>query len=265
MNRKEQLSYWRTLTKESLANEKYAAREILRYFRVTYDKLINLIDNYGIEEAITRLDSANDRDDLLVIYALIYSTIGRKAYLASQTRLNNELDNNVVDGFGLALFVKKIQELTNSVETVKRIDSVLNTSKEKLTKILEEVKKQGLTVAKAKRFIRKNFLGNDYAKNRSKLIAHVESSYIEGMAAEDSAIYVARQLNIVLEKSWIHVQDEKTRPAHRAVSTEYIPVENTFLVGGYRAKMPHDPSLPLNLLIGCRCRLHIRKKDGGFI
>lgn len=264
MNRKEQLSYWRTLTKESLANEKYAAREILRYFRVTYDKLINLIDNYGIEEAITRLDSANDRDDLLVIYALIYSTIGRKAYLASQTRLNNELNNSVVDGFGLSLFVKKVQELTNSAETVKRIDSVLNTTKEKFVRLLDEVKKQDLTISKAKRFIRKNFLG-DYSKNRYKLISHVESSYIQALAEEDNAIYVSKQLNVQLEKSWIHVVDDRTRPAHRAVSKEYIPIENTFLVGGYRAKMPHDPSLPLNLLIGCRCRLHIRKKYGGFI
>lgn len=265
MTRAKQIKYWKTLTKESLANEKYATREILRYFRVTYDKLINLVENYGTEEAISRLDEANDRDGLFIIYGLIYSTVGRKAYLSSQSRLNNELNNNIVDGFGLALFVKKIQELTNSVETVKRIDSVLNTTKDKLAKILEEAKKQNLTIAKAKRYIRKNFLGNDYAKNRSKLIAHVESSYIEALAQEDNANYVIRQLGVQLEKSWIHVVDDKTRPAHRSVSREYIPIENTFLVGGYRAKMPHDPSLPLSLLIGCRCRLHIRKKDGRFI
>lgn len=264
MDRDAQIKYWKTLTKESIANEKYAAREILRYFRVTYDKLINLIDNYGIEEAINRLDSDNDRDGLLVIYALIYSTIGRKAYLASQTRLNNELDNNAVDGFGLALFVKKIQELTNSAETIKRIDSILNTTNQKFVRLLDEVKKQGLTVATAKRFIKKNFLG-DYSKNRSKLIAHIESSYIQSTSAEDSAIYVSRQLNIQLEKAWIRVYDDHLREGHRAVRTDYIPIEDKFNVGGYMASKPFDPVLPLSLSAGCRCRLHYRKKDGGFI
>jgi len=264
MTEKEKLFYWKSLTRQSLITEKYVTKEILKYFKVTFEKLINLVENYGTEEAINRLEIEEDKKALLLLYGVIYLHIAKVSFPLFEARIKKELNTDIANGFEYSLFVKKVQELVNSVGPLQRVDSIINTTKEKIEKILTEAKTLNLTPSKLRTFIKKNLLGQ-YSLNRSKLIAHVETSYIEAISQEDSAIYVARQLGILLEKSWIHVMDEKTRSAHRAVDTKYIPIEDKFNVGGYQAKMPFDPSLPLGLTIGCRCRCHYRKKEGGFI
>lgn len=55
--------------------------------------------------------------------------------------------------------------------------------------------------------------------------------------------------------SWITRRDDLVRDAHVAVDRDIVPTGSMFIVGGYEARYPGDPSLPIGLRINCRCQL----------
>lgn len=261
---KEEIAYFKSKTKEQLRYEKYAIKQILVYFKTTYVHVSELLDNYSVEETINILESENDRDQLLLILGTIYTTVGISSFTSAYSSLKTSLGSTGTDSFGLSLWRQKLTDMIRSPETIIRTDSIHKTTLDHVKKIFDKGKELNLTVKKLKTLLKKNILGS-YALNRSKLIALTETSYIAGTAEEQSAIYVGRELNIVLEKKWVKIFDDRLREGHRSVTTDYIGIESKFNVSGYQASRPYDPVLPLNLTINCRCKLHYRKKEGGFI
>ena len=261
---KEEIAYFKSKTKEQLRYEKYAIKQILVYFKTTYAHVSELLDNYSVEETINILESENDRDQLLLILGSIYTTVGVSAFTSAYSSLKTSIGSNTTDSFGLSLWKQKLTDIIRSPETIIRTDSIHRTTLDHVKKIFDKGKELNLTVNKLKTFLKKNILGT-YALNRSKLIALTETSYISGTAEEQSAIYVARELNIVLEKKWMRIFDLALRDGHRHVTTDYIGIESKFNVAGYLCSRPYDPVLPINLIANCRCKLHYRKKEGGFI
>ena len=59
----------------------------------------------------------------------------------------------------------------------------------------------------------------------------------------------------IAAKSWITQRDDRVRESHGAVDRDVVPAGETFMVGGYEARFPGDPSLPIALRINCRCIL----------
>lgn len=264
MTKKEELAYYKSLTREQLRHEKFVIKEVLKYFRSTYKRLIELLDNYSVEETINILESENDRDELLLLFGSIYTTVGVSSFVSAYSRLKTILSSNTSDTFGLSLWKQKITDIIRSPETIIKTDSVYRTTLDHIKKVIDKGKQLNLSITKLKRLLRLNILGT-YALNRAKLIALTETSFISNTSEEDAAIYVSRELNVSLEKKWLRIYDERLRNSHHNVTTEYIPIESTFNVGGYQARAPYDKVLPLKETINCRCRLHYRKKDGGFI
>jgi len=261
---KEEIAYFKSKTKEQLRYEKYAIKQILVYFKTTYAHVSELLDNYSVEETINILESKNDRDQLLLILGTIYTTVGISAFTSAYSSLKASLSSDTTDSFGLSLWKQKLTDIIRSPESIIRTDSIHKTTLDHIKKIFDKGKELNLTVNKLKTLLRKNILGT-YALNRSKLIALTETSYIANTSEEDAAIYVSRELNVVLEKKWMRIFDERLRNSHHNVTTEYIGIESKFNVGGYQARMPYDKVLPIKEIAGCRCRLHYRKKEGGFI
>lgn len=70
--------------------------------------------------------------------------------------------------------------------------------------------------------------------------------------------------NRKLLKTWRSMRDEKVRYPHRVVDNDvWIPFEQKFVLTTengrtYTADRPYDPSLPIELLINCRCFLIIK-------
>lgn len=56
-----------------------------------------------------------------------------------------------------------------------------------------------------------------------------------------------------LAKSWLAVNDERTRPTHRIANGQVVPVDEYFTVGGERALYPRDPLLSAKESVNCRC------------
>lgn len=56
-------------------------------------------------------------------------------------------------------------------------------------------------------------------------------------------------------RSWITQRDDRVRESHEAVDRDVVPAGQPFMVGGFEARFPGDPSLPIGLRINCRCIL----------
>ena len=56
-------------------------------------------------------------------------------------------------------------------------------------------------------------------------------------------------------KSWITQRDDRVRDSHGAVDRDVVPAGEEFMVGGYPARFPGDPRLPIEQRINCRCIL----------
>lgn len=59
----------------------------------------------------------------------------------------------------------------------------------------------------------------------------------------------------IAAKSWITQRDDRVRESHGAVDRDVVPAGEMFMVGGYEARFPGDPRLPIEQRINCRCVL----------
>ncbi|MFD5856058.1 phage portal protein [Streptomyces chartreusis] len=57
-------------------------------------------------------------------------------------------------------------------------------------------------------------------------------------------------------RTWITRQDDRVRPAHKALHGTTLPVGTPYEIDGAQLRYPGDPFAPLALTINCRCRLH---------
>lgn len=89
---------------------------------------------------------------------------------------------------------------------------------------------------------------------RADTIARTETHNAASYASRAVADDIAREVGATMEKAWAAVRDERTRPAHAAMSaTDYIPMDEAFDVDGEALDTPGDPSASPENTINCRC------------
>lgn len=71
-------------------------------------------------------------------------------------------------------------------------------------------------------------------------------------AGRVNAYQRAQSMGIELEQMWLATLDGRTRPSHRAIDGESVPVNGTFSNG---CRFPGDPSGPAAEVMNCRCTL----------
>lgn len=71
------------------------------------------------------------------------------------------------------------------------------------------------------------------------------------------AVEIASKANPKLKKTWISKRDDRVRPAHVYLHGKSVPVNEYFIVDKEPIRFPGDPLAPLNLTIGCRCKLRL--------
>jgi hypothetical protein len=64
-----------------------------------------------------------------------------------------------------------------------------------------------------------------------------------------------------LGKTWLSMDDDDVRPAHREADGQKVPLNAKFTVGGVEMAYPGDSSAPIDLWINCRCVLGIEYLD----
>ncbi|GAA2439724.1 phage portal protein [Streptomyces glaucus] len=57
-------------------------------------------------------------------------------------------------------------------------------------------------------------------------------------------------------RTWITRQDDRVRPAHKALHGKTLPAGTPYEIDGSQLRYPGDPFAPIALTVNCRCRLH---------
>ncbi|MDR3079607.1 MAG: phage portal protein, partial [Streptomyces sp.] len=57
-------------------------------------------------------------------------------------------------------------------------------------------------------------------------------------------------------RTWITRQDDRVRPAHKALHGKTLPAGSPYEIAGAQLRYPGDPFAPIALTVNCRCRLH---------
>lgn len=95
--------------------------------------------------------------------------------------------------------------------------------------------------------------GAPYWMGRAETIARTETlgAWANGeyLAMVDYAMTTRQSF----DKIWIASHDDRTRPDHREADGQRVALEGVFYVGGWPAIIPHDPALPPEQVINCRC------------
>ena len=87
--------------------------------------------------------------------------------------------------------------------------------------------------------------------HRAEAIARTETIGL----SNDVARKQMSESGVVTHKEWYSIGDERTRESHAMLNGTRIPFNEQFNVNGTMADGPHDPSLPAEEVINCRCRL----------
>ncbi len=102
-----------------------------------------------------------------------------------------------------------------------------------------------------------SFTGSERWPNRAKVIAQTEVNRAYGAGIMAAGIEQARVTGRQLTKRWDTKDDNRVRSPHQQVDGQTVPVWYPFYVDGVPMMFPGDPSAPPELVINCRCQLHI--------
>lgn len=92
-------------------------------------------------------------------------------------------------------------------------------------------------------------------QNRAVTVARTEAIGALNAARSDAFEAFAEDVDGPLERVWIATDDSRTRPTHALADGQRVPLGQPFIVGGFPAMFPGDPSLPPEESANCRCTL----------
>lgn len=91
---------------------------------------------------------------------------------------------------------------------------------------------------------------------RAQVIAQTEVHSAAIFAGIETDRMEAQETGLQIEKAWVSVEDEVTRPWHLEMDPEdFIPDDSPFIVDGEPMDYPGDPSGSPENIINCRCLL----------
>lgn len=130
---------------------------------------------------------------------------------------------------------------------VQRIDYV---TRENILAALQRAVDEGLSLDETVQMIDQTAI----PRWRARLIARTETV----TAANQGAAFAASRTSIKLNKTWISVQDNRTRPHHKEMHLVEIPEDENFIVAGSPMKQPGDRGqqgnrTPASEICNCRC------------
>jgi uncharacterized protein with gpF-like domain len=173
------------------------------------------------------------------MYLEIYSNLVKPQYKRTERSIKNEIDFETI-----------ISEWLNT-NAGYRIVSVHQTLIESIIKVISEGYDQNISVADIARNLQSKF---GWYKAQAMRIARTETT----TATNYATVLVAQNSKFVLEKTWISVQDNRTRVKifdHLDMNGVKLDSEKPFFVGGENTMYPGDPKASAGNTINCRCKV----------
>lgn len=198
------------------------------------------------------------KEQIYSMFKELYTTIG----INYGNKVNNDLENTKKANILFNEYLLKEILLFLSTDGGVKITSVRDSLVSDIVKSIKETIGQDATIIDIQNaiynLIRKS---QTFYKWQALRIARTETTSASGLAA----IKTAEQSNLVLDKVWISVQDNRTRIKpydHLDMNGFKQNLETPFFVGGENIQYPGDIKASAGNVINCRCTVSfVPKRD----
>lgn len=125
------------------------------------------------------------------------------------------------------------------------------TTKEIISHTIRKGQEDGLSVEAIAKNLVNNISDSTISRGRAAIIARTETHMAAGYAMQAQAATIGYPVT----KTWVAVEDDRTRPTHSEVDGTTIGNDEYFDVGNDRLLYPGDPDGSPEEVINCRCTL----------
>jgi len=197
---------------------------------VSHEPAMEAIDSH--EKRLSRITGAYTTVAARVFGERFFDRLGKSAHFRVETK-NHDFEHSIT------LWLRRY-----GATEVRYISAG---SKKAIRRLLVKSVTDGWTVEQTAKAIREK--AKRINRTRAHFIARTEI-HTASMKALDTAAEVS---GLPMIDTWVATRGPRTRQTHRIADKQKVPHGASFTVGGYKAKHPGDPALPLKERAGCRC------------
>lgn len=271
MTNKEKAKYWREYARQNSIYERKGEQIFLAALIASVRDIIVFAKQNGLEQALLVVDSRFDQESILKAYVAFYLFVGKahrkwemKLWDTKFIQLLRPKPAPILEvlspspvtfsvGFRNEQWLINLQRLTQSLDVAARVTQVSETTKKEIRKILSDLLREEVAQNKIAEQLY-NRMSGQMTRQRARLIARTETTYVTNVAAEQAASEIAEENGILLVKKWVDTLDDHTRDTHKKVGGQNpIKSEEKFTVGNYKMDKPGDPAGGAEEVCNCRC------------
>lgn len=222
--------------------ELYKQYQTVTRFAETFGvNAVNMIDSGGIQRVIRNLYM-----DAGIVYGAKI-----RADFAKMGAYRPQKQSKARGAIGFSHHMAELIAAYFKTDILNTSEGITQTTRDLITKVFNDAYRVGLSIND----IVEKLKNTELSKIRARLIARTETV----TATNRSALFVAQDTGLLLNKSWLATKDARTRDDHREVDghqvgrDEYFKVgDATMLVPGARTQENGQP-VPAELVVNCRC------------
>jgi len=224
--------------------DKLRQRQEIQAYRIVRRNVLKIVNNIPFNNmskgTFDYLINANVTiEQVKTMYNEIYSELGKPHYKRIQKSIKAEIDFDSI----ISAWLNQNAGL--------RIVSVHATLIESIVKVIAEGYENNISIAEITRNLQRQF---GWYKAQALRIARTETTTATNIAT----VLAAQSSNLVLEKNWVSVQDNRTRRKiydHLDMNGQKVDEFAPFFVGGENLDYPGDPKGSAGNTINCRCKV----------
>jgi uncharacterized protein with gpF-like domain len=233
--------------------DKLRYRQEVQAYRIVRRNILKIVNAISFNNmsklTYPALINANvTESQIKTMYKELYTTLGNSQYKRIKKSIKAEIDFETI-----------IQTWINS-NLGYRIVSVHQTLIEGIIAVIAQGYEDNLSVADITRNLQNKF---GWYKAQALRIARTETT----TATNYATVVAAENSDFVLEKTWISVQDNRTRRPPKSVYDHLdmngvkVDIFQPFFTSGEEIQYPGDPKAKAGNVINCRCKVVFTVKE----
>ena len=233
--------------------DKLRYRQEVQAYRIVRRNILKIVNAISFNNmsklTYPSLINANvTESQIKIMYNELYTTLGNPQYKRIKKSIKAEIDFETI-----------IQTWINS-NLGYRIVSVHQTLIEGIIAVIAKGYEDNLSVAEITRNLQNKF---GWYKAQALRIARTETT----TATNYATVIAAENSDFVLEKTWISVQDNRTRRPPKSVYDHLdmngvkVDMFQPFFTSGEEIQYPGDPKAKAGNVINCRCKVVFTVKE----
>jgi len=228
--------------------EKYAKPIFNRALKDSFANVKTMIPLINYENYQQLIVASFNFAPMQQAYLKVYTRVG----LVQGNRIGRELNREQKQYFRTSFESTFMQSILEWVHTNlgRRIVDVNEYTIELIQNLVSDALYKNYSVSQMRAYLERTLNSPKFTRMRSLRIARTETT----TAANHGAFQVSEESDLVLDKEWISVIDDRTRHDHLVENGQTAPRDENFkMADGSLMLFPGDPKGAAKQVINCRC------------